>query len=190
MDYIEDNELREVYQEDTVGRKYHTPIVSKQGSVHVEKPSETATMNFNKPMKYKEFAKLSDSVKVLYLQYLVDHYNANAPVLCKMLGISRSFWQNHIINGLNLKGLCPRGQAGKMTTQDTEAWNEFIGVVPEEQVAPMVDIERPSTNVTKCSFGYEGALNFDDLKSKISAFVSEGTKIDIWITIDVIKEEE
>lgn len=80
-------EIQEVYKEDTSGRRYHAPTLSKKGERYKEPPSEPpVTVNIKRPMRRDEFRRLSDSLKAIYIKSLCEQYQATATQIANMLG--------------------------------------------------------------------------------------------------------
>ena len=98
-------EIEEVYREDTIGRRYHTPTKSKKGTIHRDEPaSEMVSLNLNSPMDKEEFKKLTDSLKVIYIQHLRKTFGCTSTQIAEMLGYSSCHF-SRLMSNLNQKGL-------------------------------------------------------------------------------------
>lgn len=195
--YINDPEIRDCYNEDTVGRKYHASITTKKGIGNLKgESSEPITMNLNKPMKWKEFKQLTDSMKVMYLKHLVTTYGVNGVEVRNMLGVSNSYFYANVITKMSLTGLFGSGRAGK-TAEQEKAWCKFLGEAEEPVVESLPEpieepieepiTEAPTPTATVCSFKFtqSGCLNIDELVKRITAMVSEGTPCTLKVSLSV-----
>lgn len=197
--YISDQEIREVYQEDTVGRKYRVPIVSKNKDVGtVESKQEPITLKLNQPMSYDEFKLLSDDLKIMYVKHLRQCYKATRFHVAEALGINPSTVSHRIIEGLGLKGLFCKGP--QMNAEQKKAWDKFMGKreesTPTEAVEDVKPVEtetievhpvNPVDTAEVCSFHFmqKGRLNMYEFCKRLNSMISEGTDCVITVRVDV-----
>ena len=196
-------DIQEVYQEDTIGRKYYTPIVSKKNTYSKPpKPAQVSTFNFNKPMSRDEFLKLDKSLQVMYIKYLNEQYGATAVQISEMLGYSVKLFRDKVMNPLGLKGCFKRG--GRMSKEKMDRWQSFLGdkqesaTKPKESKPKKKQTKKQSTPQNKktepntvmspvsCSFIVKGKLKADEIARRISVLVSDGTECEINVQVDVL----
>ena len=190
--YISDTELNERYNEDTVGRKWRVPIVTKRAPINTyRKADEPITMNIKKPMKYDELKKLSNGMQKMYLEHLMDTYNVKRTELAAMLGIA-PITLRKLLHSLELP-IGSRGTSYRDTTKTP--WSEFITAdeVTEPVVEPVVEVTECATEevVTPIAcdtikFTITGELNSCDISRKISAMIPDGTPCHISVKISKI----
>lgn len=182
--YISDQDIREVYREDTIGRKYHTNITTKKSPESKVEPSEPVTINVNKPMKYDEFKKLNDSLKLVYINSLIENYNITIKDLCEMFGCSYATAHTKIIKKLNLLGLFGKGNNHK-TKEQVLKWDSFLYGGENNAVDNTVDAAPVEPNMRLIDFKLilEGKFDVDEVTSKLSALVQNGTPCEITITV-------
>jgi hypothetical protein len=193
---IEDREIRECYREDTIGRKYHTPIVTKNRPMRINgENGDVTTLALDKPMTWDEFKGLSDSLKTTYIVHLVDKYNVGVNELCEMLGCARCTLYQRVTKPLSLGELFKTGH--RMSKDEIIAWSEFLN--PTEKLEKCEDntsenIEKceetevvaptePSFDVLKGKFILSGEFNMNKLTTLISALVNEGDNCMVTVTI-------
>lgn len=197
--YISDQEIREVYQEDTVGRKYRVPIVSKNNTLEKgDAPKEAVTLKLNQPMSYNEFKLLSDNLKIMYIKHLRQCYKATRFHVAEALGINPSTVSHRIIEGLGLKGLFTKGP--QMNDEQKKAWDKFMGkreestptevvedVKPIETEAIEVNPVNPVATAEVCSFHFmqKGRLNMYEFCKRLNSMIAEGTDCVITVRVDV-----
>ena len=193
-------EIREVYEEDTIGRKYHPPIVSKKWTTPVkeEEHGEVFTLRFDRPMSDEEFQELNNELKSLYLKHLKNRYNVSMGQIADMLGIHYSTLKRRIEN-VELCGVFPKGNNNQTKEQEKE-WEKFLNVETEDvsdsepekeaseqqqytstlvpnytQIIPM--------RVSEVTFKATGILNVSDISKKISSMIDDGTVCEISVSI-------
>ena len=184
-------EIQEAYKEDTIGRRYHAPILSKKNDLHNNaKAEDPVTLNLNKPMGRSEFKGLSDSLKTLYIKHLRDKYNVTMVQMAEMLGYSTSGFHN-IVSGLKLNGIFKRDGAPNNKKNNDAEWNSFLnnGDNPaknEKRKANDMVRKNKSLGVCDCSFTVKGAMNVSEISEMISAMVTDGTTCVINVAIEVL----
>lgn len=186
-------EIKEVYKEDTVGRKYHNTIVSKNKPTPKVDSSDPISININEPITYQELKTLSDSTKKLYIKSLHDNYKITHKDLSNMLGIHPATLYRSVMIPLNLKGLF-NSKGVKKTEEDRLKWEKFLNKDNDEVKTEPVETKEERvpevSNITVDNFKFElvGKLDMNDLVSKITAFVGNGTNCDIKVSVKVLKE--
>lgn len=184
------DEVKQVYQEDTVGRKYHTPIISKKQTKDKGDNGELMTLNVNKPMSKEEFRQLSDSLKVMYIQHLRKTYGVTMTQIADMLGYNVSHFSSKIISRLNLRGQF-RGR--RPTKKQLALWKKFLKSGETESEPPKKqELKRTDTPLAmfcNCSFTLKGELKVQDIAERIHAMVADGTLCSISVAIDAIDKE-
>ena len=186
-------EIQEVYQEDTSGRRYRTPIITKGGYTYKMPPiDEPTTISLKKPMTRDEFKGLSDSLKVIYITHLKEQYGCTATQIAKMLGYSSNYFSKKIVSALNLSGVFKRG--GRVSKKQLAAWNKFLKnetEKPASSTSPKQTLKQesaPATMFCSCSFTLKGELKVSDIADRISAMVADGTQCSISIAIDALTD--
>lgn len=92
-----------------------------------ERCGPVVSFNFNKPMNWDTFKKLSTIVQTEYITNLQKKYGVTAVDLGDMFGVRALTVRKHVdANGLNIT--FPRGHS--MNAERRAVWNEFLGVVP------------------------------------------------------------
>lgn len=194
---ISDYEVRECYKEDTIGRKYHAPIVTKNKPAVVDgECGEVESLQLKKPMQYKEFSELNDELKKIYLTHLRDTYHTTQGRVCEMLGISQSYFWKKVITPLNLYGMYS-GVKRKLDEDERAAWNNFLNPAIEEPLEEtaeaveestvdnteevVVSEPTPTATTTRLSFRMCGPLNAVEIARKIATMIEPGTHC----TVDV-----
>lgn len=188
------SDIQEVYKEDTIGRRYHTPIISKKGGTFKEpKPETPITVNVKSPISLEEFRKLTDSLKIIYIKSLREQYGATSTQIAEMLGYSPSHFSK-IVSKLGLVGLFSRG--GRLSKKQKSEWNKFLksGEINRQEHVVTKQIlkkeESPAAMFCNCSFKLKGELKVEDITNKIRAMVSDGTPCSISISIHAIEDLE
>lgn len=178
-------DIQEVYKEDTVGRKYHTPIITKKNNnIPAEPPAtEAITINLNAPISRNEFKKISDSLKILYIKNIRQKYGASAGQIAQMLGYTQSHFSTAVVTRLNLKGLF-RSRPKQTKKQQTE-WKKFLKNGIEDQKAPTTKSSVPAM-FCNCSFTLKGELRMSDISERIHAMVADGTPCSISVAINAL----
>lgn len=183
-------EIEEVYRDDTIGRRYHTPTKSKKGTVcRQEPPSEVISLQLNSPMNKEEFSKLTDSLKVIYLQHLRKTFACSSTQVAEMLGYNSSHFCT-LTSKLNQKGLFQRGK--RPTKKQIMAWNKFLkNSEPHSENVFKPELKKqdaPMSMFCNCSFTLKGELSVSDISERIKAMVSDGTPCQISIAINAIED--
>lgn len=185
-------DLQTVYKEETSGRRYHVPIVSKKESIpSAPEATDVVTLDLNKPLTKGEFKKLSDSLKALYIKHLREKYGVTLTQIANMLEYTPSHFSAGIISKLNLNKLF-KTRAMQTRTQKKE-WNKFLCYTESSEA----DTQKPSlkkstsadTMCCSCSFILKGELQLKDITERIQAMVSDGTPCTISVSIDVSNEK-
>jgi hypothetical protein len=147
-------ELREAYTEDTVGRKYHVPIVSKREA----KPANAdagplRTLNLNKPMNKEQFAALPANLKRDYIVHLITEHGARRADIANMLGYSTSAFSYTCTNlGIPRPTHKPK--------QASEEWKAFISGYASAEAAPVEEeIKDSKTTSAACK---TATVTFED----------------------------
>lgn len=199
---IAESDIREVYNEDTKGRKYHVPIVSRrQVMMGGGSAGEVLSANLNKPMKREEFKKLSDSSKRVYIQGMRTEYGCSAKQMADMLGYSPAYFST-MASSLGLHGLFKGSRPSK---KQTAKWKRFVNgpntgdVITEKTPVVMsatpiktdivVDAKPQKTQLLGCEFALEGELSADDIANTIRVMLSEGMRYRVSVKIDTLTGE-
>lgn len=189
---IDNKDIRECYLEDTIGRKYHNSIVTKNRPMRVNgENGEVTTTNLDAPMSWHEFKKLSDATKTTYIVHLVDKYNVGITELVDMLGCVRSTFYNNVTKPLALGELFERGH--KMTANQKAKWSEFLGI--EDDTPELVEVEevkvptKYTMGVKSAGFVLEGKFDFIKLTALINALVNEGDDCVVSVHISTTDRE-
>lgn len=205
------NEIHEVYKEDTVGRRYHVPIVSKKMQTTFDDGGgEIICINLNKRMSKQEFSHLSDSMKAMYIRNLNENYGAAMSQIAEMLGYSSRNMSN-IVSKLGLKSLFKRGRQSKF---DAKLWEQFTqeAAIPNNENIDResslynstnsdtvaVDDERNTmsnakeprvepllTRLSEFSFTLRGKLRAQDIADRIHAMVADGTMCSVVVSVNL-----
>lgn len=122
--YESNQEIKEAYREDTVGRKYHAPIVGKNKPRLNGESGPVTSVNLNEPMTWAEFRGLSDTLRIKYLEHLRDYYKATVTCIAEMMGTHRTRLSG-LISKMGRQGMFSRG-ASKLAGNDLEKWNAFL----------------------------------------------------------------
>ena len=154
----ERQDLKDIYRQDTVGKKIHTPIVSPTKTAFKDpSPSETVQANLYSPIERKTFFKLSNDAKKRYVSSLREKYSVTDTAICKMIGCDRSGFSK-LCKKLGIaKG---KGELPKPTVEQKKAWLEFLSkgeTKTEESCKPVMAsdqiVEQPikESSPTTCS---------------------------------------
>lgn len=185
------DEVKQVYKEDTVGRKYHIPIISKKQAEDKGDNGELMTLNVNKPMSKDEFRQLSDSLKVMYIQHLRKTYGVTMTQIADMLGYNVSHFSSKIISRLNLRG---QFRGHRPTKKQLALWKKFLKSGETEskpqQKQELKRTDTPLAMFCNCSFTLKGELKVQDIAERIHAMVADGTPCSISVAIDAINDGE
>lgn len=199
-----ETEIRDVYNEDTIGRRYHIPIVTKKNNSNRHQVSEPpVTVNVKAPMCKKEFKQLPPSLQAEYIKGLRQNYDATATQIGEMLGYTQGYIYK-VIKKLGLSSMFPAG--GRTSREQKKNWKLFLSQLSDasdidEQTktqgrkiytepAPLTfpkplnrcDLQADTT-FKQCSFVLTGALDVGDVCRKISAMVPNGTPCEVSIRI-------
>jgi hypothetical protein len=192
-----DSEIKEVYNEDTVGRKYHTPVVSKRkrDMERVEENGEVSSLSLSEPMSRSQFESLPNSLKVVYIKHLRSVYSASMIQMASMLCIPYISFRKWM-DRLELRGIFSKGK-NLQTKKQAKEWEKFLSlkVTSEDNIKPilkteekMVDTTQQTNNlslkVSDCVFSLTGELNAQDIARKISAMVDDGVFCNVKIQIE------
>lgn len=170
---ITDNEIREVYKEDTIGRKYHTPITTKKSTKTVdENPSEEVTIKLDEPMNYQEFKGLDDVVKKLYLKHLVEKYNVTASMVAEMFGIANNTFSTNVSSRLKVNDLFKHPRPN---TEQIKAWDKFLNHGRENRCT-----------LNQVSFELEGYIVAEDIAKVIQPICDGDTLCKVRMLIERI----
>lgn len=197
-----DQEIREAYKEDTIGRRYYPSIVSKHTDRIKEEGGEVITMNLNKPMKVKEFKKLSDESKIKYITHLKKTYNVNIHAIYEMLGCSRSWFHQFVTKPLGLSKMFMVGK--QMTFEENLKWNEFLkdtdnientyenlseNSVKNTENQNIVDNfkapEPLKMEVLNANFTVSGVFDAQRFSDILKNYINEGCQCEISVSIDM-----
>lgn len=187
---IDEREIKEVYTEDTIGRKYHKPILTaKNGFINYKEAQkqhgEVQSFNLNKLLTKKEFLKLTDDLKKMYITNLKEKYNATYTEIAFSMG-----WDNSSLGKL-LKNIgMPRGyNTGKKNAEQTIGWQEFLK--QKEENTPKIETIKEATEKKEfvssvCNLHFEqvGEMNAELIAKRISALIPDGIKCKVAITIE------
>lgn len=90
------------------------------------------TTNIHRPMRWEEFKTLSDDVKRLYFNYLIENFDVSQRIVAEMFGTSKSNVQN-VLARLNIKW--PKHKLGNDMNRKAvaEKFREFCGDLIEEK---------------------------------------------------------
>lgn len=184
-------EIQTAYKEDTVGRHYHTPIVTKRSPIRMEKPSPPVIFSLNKPIGRDDFKKLSDETKVMYIKHLKEKYNATAGQIAEMLGYNRGYFSKGFITPLGINDLFPKG--GKVSKKQIAGWKMFLKSKESTESEPAAEFTtssevKPAETTAEntfcdCSFTLKGKLKVLEIAKKINAMVEDGVECLISIAI-------
>lgn len=202
-------EIRDVYNEDTIGRKYRTPIVTKKNNSNKHQVSEPlVTVNVKAPMRKEEFKQLPPSLQAEYIKGLRQNYDATATQIGEMLGYAQGYIHD-IIKKLGLCSLFPVG--GRKSGEQKRNWEVFVSQLSEPNADEQVEtkgrkiytepapfsfpsgfknksienscVPQSDTTFKQCSFVLTGALDVGDICRKIGTMVPNGTPCEISIRI-------
>jgi predicted transcriptional regulator len=188
---IKDRDIREAYEEDTVGRKYHNSITSKNNNYGMKtEAGNCTTLQLNEPMTWTQFKKLSDSLKIMYLKHLREKYNVNISLLAKMFGVVPSTVFK-LCQRLGFYELLTRTY---MTKAEKQAWNEFVNSKQEVSVDNDTDTDvdtevntvvvlPPKMKQFTFETSFSGTTELVDLINHIGQFIPEDAVCDVQIHV-------
>lgn len=101
-----------------------------------ERCGPVVSFNFNKPMNWDTFKKLSTIVQTEYITNLQKKYGVTAVDLGDMFGVRALTVRKHV-DANNLNVTFPRGHS--MNAERRAMWNEFLGVVTNHVVESAPD---------------------------------------------------
>jgi hypothetical protein len=189
---VENNEIKEIYSEDTQGRRYHPSIITKQKERTTDEPSECTTLKLNEPMLWKDFKTLTTDLKIMYIEHLLTTYSPTQKDVYLMLDCSPAHFHRTLAK-LGLIGIFP-GPGNKQTKAQKRAWNAFIRNRPNPDVTPKLipnttPTPTPSTKLIKhaeikeFSFIQTGPFNMAELTKRLSAFINDGDNYTVTIYV-------
>ena len=173
-----DNEVKQVYNEETNGKRHHNSIVSKPKERVEDTPGEVHTLYLNKPMLWAEFKTLTPDLKRMYIINLRNTYKVSSTDVRTMLGISSAHFYR-TLKSLDLIGVFPQGNF-KKTKKEAKAWKDFLnneGDTESKQAKEPKAIENNTVNPTtvkEFTFTQSGPFNFDEFIKRLSAFIKDG----------------
>ena len=199
--FAENKEIKESYNEDTRGRKYHAHFTTKHSPRFKNEASKVSSINLNAPMTYHEFKQLPDTLKIKYLEHLRDYYEVSITLIANMFGRAQTTLQA-VINKLGLKGTFPINRRN-LPSHVLDRWNTFLNSgeeveEPKEEKAPVINtimslpepdpipyktVSNNSMNFTGCTLGFKGKFNVQDIVKKLSACIDEGMECRIRISV-------
>lgn len=181
---ISDYEIKECYKEDTIGRKYHTPITTKNNTTICKgESSEPMTLKLDEPMDWSEFKELSDSLQTMYITHLREKYNVSQGKLATMFGIVQSTIYNCCVK-LGIADLFNKSQMDK---EQKAAWKEFLSKRTVEEPKVVETIEPNIENTLAIGYfeiGFSGKFNADNIANTLSKLIADGTDCKIHITVE------
>lgn len=173
-----DNEVKQVYNEETNGKRYHNSIVSKPKERVEDTPGEVHTLYLNKPMLWAEFKTLTKDLKRMYIEHLCTTFCPTQKEVYTMLGCSPAHF-HRTLEYLGLIGVFP-GRKSKQTKAQKKAWKDFLnneGDTKSKQAKEPKTIESNtvrSTTIKEFTFTQSGPFNFDEFIKRLSAFIKDG----------------
>ena len=187
---IDERELKEVYEEDTKGRKYHSSILSQKGWVDFKQAEkqhgEVHTFNPNKCITKREFLELTDDLKRVYITTLRKKYNVTNIEIAFSMG-----WDNSAL-GKEIKrlGISKGRQKYKKTVAQEKAWQDFLSSGDVTEKAAQIKAKtKEELGATVCNLHFEqvGELNAELIAKRISALIADGVKCKVAITIETVE---
>ena len=138
---------------------------------------ETRTYRLNDPMKWAEFKKMPDDIKITYLKLLRERYNVTFTKIGEMLGVS-SYAINNTARRLGIS----EGK-GRRAAFDAAGWERFIN----GEKAPAEETPAPITpgEIVKKAIPLSGQLQYKGNPAAVFAAALEiigGAEVDICIT--------
>lgn len=117
---------------------------------------ETTTYRLNEPLTWKEFRKMPDDIKVMYITALREKYDVPDSYIAQMMHINRPDFSKEMAR-LNLR--C--GKRGKHTwaMEEFMAWSRQGKCADEQDDKPIVEPIKPE--IATKHYPKEGLLNFE-----------------------------
>lgn len=194
-------DVQEVYQEDTQGRRYHVIPISQRRTPVGGKPKggEIKTINLNTPITRKEFNKMSDDSKRMYIQNIHNAFGCTQGQLSQMLGFTTSYF-NQVLKRLGIGKEFKRGY--KPTAEQRALWQKFINSDADElphsvkisestTQTPNNTVDTEIVPTTKAldgfSFSFEKTGNFNpnEILGLLKFLVPDGKNCSIKLSVEV-----
>lgn len=188
-------EIREVYDEDTKGRRYHTPIITKKNGAYRDIPAgEIVRMNPGEPLKYSEFRELTDGLKKAYITALRTEYGVTSKQIAEMLGCNASHFSVSTITRLGLSGIFKNKK--RQSLENIKRWQEFLAKkdgftekANDKAPEPPHDITKGAVSkVTRCGFTMKGNIKAQDILKRLDVMLSEDAECTVTISIETSEE--
>jgi len=173
---------------------------------------DVVTVNFNYPVRYETFKKMSNQLKAEYIDYLCDRYNVTLTRIAQMMGCTNNTMKSRI-KEIGKSGRFKRGK--KMSEDDVQKWEAYLrcevgsppivateSVVveePESEPAPPIvqDVsenisveelteKEPKQNaLTRCSLEYDGNVDLSDMLNEIMYIIGSRTMQRLRVTVEM-----
>ena len=175
-------EIQEAYRDDTIGRRYHIPIVSKKNTTIKCDVGDIVSINLDEPIGKEGFNKLSSTSQATYIKHIHERFGVTTEQVAAMLGYSPAHFRSAIIGKLKLQGVFKRN--GRPSKKQLAAWKKFLSTgtpATDSSISEATKVELkkkspPPTMFCDCSFTLKGELSVSDIASKIQALVADGTQ--------------
>ena len=201
--------IREVYQEDTLGRRYHVVPISKKNDYNASGSDhgEVKTFNMNQPITRRVFNSMSEETQRAYIQSLVDKYHPTQGQIAEMLDMAPDTLSKRLrllgVNTLFKRGGDKRSK-NKPLPEQNKAWYEFVngGNIPIDKEAKEVAApeynetvlykEDRAQEITKqgtmsFTLSRTGKLNSDYILKILGILLPDGMECTVSISIDISK---
>lgn len=179
-----DENIRDVYKEDTQGRKWRPSIVTKPSPHSGVKTGATPvqSVNINKPLNKEMFSALSPALKKYYIESLIERFGVNRMEIARKIGYEYSGF----CKLLKSVGIERAKKAPHSIPKDKQkAWSDFWG---EAVIEPLSESEHEAaefvpSKVTHSSFVQSGCFDKDEFMSRLEVFLKNGENARIEVTI-------
>lgn len=93
---------------------------------------EVKSYNINSPMRWAEFKRMPDDLKIMYIKWLREKFDVHDRMISDMFGCCQQVGSKEITR----LGLGRGRDAGKRTHPDVEGWNKWLHGIKEPKKEP------------------------------------------------------
>lgn len=114
------------------GRKCSLPSDRLTEKQWKERCGEVVTYQMGVPISWKEFCGMPNERKREYILSLQEKYHVNAAALCRMFGVTPSYFSHY----MKRAGAEVEFPVRRMSREEREEFDRFCGVAPEAECEP------------------------------------------------------
>lgn len=118
---------------------------------------ETTTYKMNEPLTWKEFRKMPDDIKIMYIKALRQKYHVPNTYIAEMMGVHRVGFSNE----MSRLGLRPEGNARRAWDREGFfAWCKQGKSADNQPEEPTITEQTPRETETAKAFPHSGSMTF------------------------------